>query len=89
MYSVLKNATFRQHIIKYYSISLQLLEVISCHLHDHYYHETDHIIFKLLSGKKHQIQNWRPLSLSELTPMLFNTGLTYLGSEASNLKFNF
>ena len=26
---------------------------------------------------------WRPLSLSELTPMIFNTGLTHLGSEAS------
>ena len=28
--------------------------------------------------------NWRPPSLSELTPMIFNMGLTYLGSEASN-----
>ena len=27
---------------------------------------------------------WRPPSLSELTPMIFNTGLTHLGSEASN-----
>ena len=27
--------------------------------------------------------NWRPPSLSELTPMVFNTGLTHLGSEAS------
>ena len=27
--------------------------------------------------------NWRPPSLSELTPMLFNTGLSHLGSEAS------
>ena len=26
---------------------------------------------------------WRPPSLSELTPMIFNTGLTHLGSEAS------
>ena len=26
---------------------------------------------------------WRPPSLSELTPMLFNTGLIHLGSEAS------
>ena len=24
---------------------------------------------------------WRPPSLSELTPMIFNIGLTYLGSE--------
>ena len=38
---------------------------------------------------------WRPPSLSELTPMIFNTGLTHLGSEASiciikiqtNIKF--
>ena len=26
---------------------------------------------------------WRCLSLSELTPMIFNTGLTHLGTEAS------
>ena len=26
---------------------------------------------------------WRPPSLSELTPMIFNTGLTHLGLEAS------
>ena len=26
---------------------------------------------------------WMPPSLSELTPMVFNTGLTHLGSEAS------
>ena len=26
---------------------------------------------------------WRPLSLSELTQMVFNKGLTHLGSEAS------
>ena len=30
--------------------------------------------------------NWRPPSLSELTAMIFNTGLTHLGSEASNCK---
>ena len=29
--------------------------------------------------------NWRPPSLSELTPMLFSTRLTHLWSEASNL----
>ena len=28
---------------------------------------------------------WRPLSLSELTPIKFNTGLTHLGSDTSNL----
>ena len=26
---------------------------------------------------------WRPPSLSELTPMVFNMGLTHFGSEAS------
>ena len=30
--------------------------------------------------------NWRSPSLSELTPMIFNTGLTHLDSEASNYK---
>ena len=30
--------------------------------------------------------NWKPTSLSELTPMIFNTGLTQLGSEASNYE---
>ena len=29
--------------------------------------------------------NWRPSSLGELTPMIFNMGLTHSGSEASNL----
>ena len=29
---------------------------------------------------------WRSPSLSELTPMIFNTGLTYLGSEPSKYK---
>ena len=33
------------------------------------------------SIKKHLI--WRPQSLSELTPMIFNTGLTHLALEAS------
>ena len=28
--------------------------------------------------------NWRPPSLSELTPIIFNKGLAHLGSEASN-----
>ena len=28
--------------------------------------------------------NWRAPSLSELTPMILNMGLTHLGSEASN-----
>ena len=29
------------------------------------------------------LYKWRPPRLSELTPMIFNTGLTHLGSEAS------
>ena len=29
-----------------------------------------------------KVKNWRPPSLSELTPMIFNMGLTYLDSEA-------
>ena len=29
------------------------------------------------------LYNWRPLSQSELTPMVFDTGITHLGSEAS------
>ena len=37
------------------------------------------IEIKLLNGKN----IWWPPSLSELTPMVFNTGLTHLGSEAS------
>ena len=28
------------------------------------------------------MSNWRPPSLSELIPMIFNTGLTHLGPEA-------
>ena len=30
---------------------------------------------------------WRPPSLSELTPMVFNEGLTHLDSEASICKY--
>ena len=30
------------------------------------------------------LNNWRPTSLSELTPTIFNPGLTHLGWEASN-----
>ena len=33
--------------------------------------------------------NWRLPSLSELTPMVLNTGLTHLGSEAFNFKVIF
>ena len=32
----------------------------------------------------YNICNWRPPSLSELIPMIFNTELTHLGSETSN-----
>ena len=38
------------------------------------------LIFKKQNNKH---EKWRPPSLSELTPMVFNTGLTHLGSEAS------
>ena len=33
-------------------------------------------------------KNWRPPSLSELTPMMFNTELTYLGSKPPYSLFN-
>ena len=39
----------------------------------------NNIIYKYM----HVFYIWRPPSLSELTPMLFNTGLTNLGLEAS------
>ena len=32
---------------------------------------------------------WRPLSLSELIPMVFNKGFTHLGSEASIYIHNY
>ena len=32
---------------------------------------------------------WKPPSLSELTPMIFNKGVTHLGSEASIYMNNF
>ena len=41
-----------------------------------------HYFFNMYNNK------WRPPSLSELTPMIFNTGLTHLGSEASKYKFD-
>ena len=31
------------------------------------------------------IDKWGPLSLSELNPLIFNMGLTYLGLEASKI----
>ena len=33
--------------------------------------------------------NWRPPSLSELTPMIFDMRITHLGLEASNLNVVF
>ena len=42
------------------------------------------VVFFNVNGTGSELANWRPPSLSELTPMLFNTGLTHLGSEASN-----
>ena len=39
---------------------------------------------KLIDSQlKNDIENWRPSSLSKLTPMIFNKELTHLGSEAS------
>ena len=38
-------------------------------------------------GKKTKV-SWRPPRLGELTPMLFNTGLTHLGLEASEYQNN-
>ena len=39
---------------------------------------------KISKIKQHLRLNWTPPSLSELTPMIFNMGLTHLGLEASN-----
>ena len=41
-------------------------------------------IKKLFSVSRETTVNWMPTSLSELTPMIFIKGLTYLDSEASN-----
>ena len=41
-----------------------------------------HVIVVNLSFKFHY--KWSPPSLSELTPIIFNTELTHLGSDASN-----
>ena len=35
------------------------------------------------------MMKWRLPSLSELTPMVFNTGLTYLGLEASKYEYEY
>ena len=42
-----------------------------------------------LTISNNQIMNWRLLSLSELTPMTYNMGLTHLGSEISNYISNY
>ena len=46
------------------------------------------IQFELLCRSSYIGISWRPPSLSELTLMLSNMGLTHLGSEASNYYFN-
>ena len=45
------------------------------------------MIIKNISAPKKCIIIWRPPSLSELTQMIFNKGLTHLGSEASIYHF--
>ena len=45
--------------------------------------EITFIILLLLDEIFFSMITWRPPSLSELTPMIFNAGLTHLGSEAS------
>ena len=45
------------------------------------YHLIYQIYFQLLFYIK-----WRSPSVSKLTPMIFNAGLTHLGSEASKYK---
>ena len=46
-------------------------------------------IFLYQYDYKYYKVNWRPPSLSDLIPMVFNTGLTHLGSEASNYTAKF
>ena len=44
--------------------------------------------FNFETSNFHEILlNWKPPSLSELTPMVFNTGLTHLGSKTRNFTF--
>ena len=40
-------------------------------------------VFLALPDSASQAYIWRPPILSELTPMIFNVGLTYIGSEPS------
>ena len=46
---------------------------------------------RLINHYEENIKNhiWRPPSVSELNPMVFNTGLTYLGSETSIYSISF
>ena len=44
---------------------------------------------KILICQFTSIKDWRHPSLSELPPMVFNMGLTHLGSEASNFASTF
>ena len=43
------------------------------------------ILYIILRHKinEYSYDNWRPQNLSELTPMISNTGLTHLGSKSS------
>ena len=48
--------------------------------------------FKKQKRNKYQVGSdtyiiWRPPSLSELTPMIFNMGLTHLGSRPPYVKY--
>ena len=41
-------------------------------------------LYQVVNQRKlFRLDTWRPSSLSELTPIIFNTGLTQLGSDAS------
>ena len=43
------------------------------------------LVFELLKSN----DKWRPPSLNEITPVILNMGLNYLGSEASKSFYDF
>ena len=45
-----------------------------------------YLLFLANFGTDTALYIWRPLNLSELTLMVFNTGLTHIGSEALIMK---
>ena len=51
-------------------------------------HDLTYAILLLFIMNDHSGIMWRPPSLSELTPMILNMGLTHLGSEASMLQIS-